>query len=226
MRHPTGDGSARMPAARSEQLVVSELGDELLVYDLLTKSVTCLDPRSAKLWAHLDGSQTLRDVADIFGTDDLDVARFALAQLAAAGLLAHEIPPEVGPAMSRRALAKKLMAGGLGLATIPVVVSVAVPAAAQTGSQTCVGFMAPVLSCFPGNTTDLSDDGCPCTANPECAGVCPVSNGPRYCVGGNTGPFCAPGNDFDGSIPCCPCTGNPECQGVCPVGPGTRVCVG
>jgi hypothetical protein len=71
-------------------------------------------------------------------------------------------------------------------------------------------------TCVPGNTADLSDDGCPCTGNLECAGVCPVT-APRYCAGGNTGPHCAPGNALDLSEDGCPCTGNLECKGVCPV---------
>lgn len=70
--------------------------------------------------------------------------------------------------------------------------------------------------CLPGNTTDLSDDGCSCSGNLECAGVCPVAV-PRYCVGGDTGPFCAPGNTLDLSADGCPCSSNLECEGVCPV---------
>jgi hypothetical protein len=90
--------------------------------------------------------------------------------------------------------------------------------------------VAPFLQvCIPGNTVDLSSNGCPCTANVECIGVCPVgSPGTRGCVGGPEILACAPiGNGLDLSANGCPCTGNLDCQGVCPVGnPGERFCVG
>jgi len=87
--------------------------------------------------------------------------------------------------------------------------------------------------CFPGNTQDLSSDGCYCTANVECIGVCPVGTGAatNHCEGVTTASVCGPaGNTKDFSADGCPCTTNLECQGVCPVSPQngdiTTKCIG
>ncbi len=84
-------------------------------------------------------------------------------------------------------------------------------------------------ACYPvGNGKNLSSNGCLCSGNLDCIGVCPISSGgaPCYCAGGPSVPVCAPGNTLELSADGCACASNLECAGVCPFGPNPRVCAG
>ena len=43
------------PCARSEDLIVEELGEELLVYDMKADRGHCLSPVAARVWRRCDG---------------------------------------------------------------------------------------------------------------------------------------------------------------------------
>ena len=47
-----------IPIARNKNIVVQETGDELLVYDTEANRAVCLNPTSAMVWKHCDGSQS------------------------------------------------------------------------------------------------------------------------------------------------------------------------
>jgi hypothetical protein len=213
------------PLARSSGIVVSQLDGELLVYDLDDHRSFCVNPAAASILELCDGNRSIQTIARELSLD-VDLVVFGLDHLGEARLLVKALPEAVtSSGLTRRQLVKRV--GIAAALAVPAITVFAVPATAA--SLICAGFVVPTLTCVPGNTTDLSDDGCPCTANNQCAGVCPVT-GPRFCLGGNTGPFCAPGNTLDLSIDCCPCTSNNECAGVCPVSipgypAGTRFCL-
>jgi len=70
----------------------------------------------------------------------------------------------------------------------------------------------PLVVCYPGNTSDMSSDGCPCTGNINCIGVC--SGG--FCGAVTNASYCAPvGNGQDLSADGCECNSNLDCKGVC-----------
>lgn len=218
------------PRSRQDNIVIQEFDNEILIYDLNQNKAYCLNETSAMVWQKCDGSKSVSEISRIL-TEKLksnvseDIVWLAVSQFKKDKLLGNneEIFSDFD-GLSRREIVKRI--GFASMVALPVISAVVAPTALHAQSGPCAGFVVPTINCVPGNNNDLSDDGCPCTGNPECAGVCPVGPvGARFCVGGNTGPFCAPGNDNDLSPPCCPCTGNPECQGVCPVGPvGQRFC--
>ena len=57
--------SALLPRARQEELVVEELPDETLVYDLKRHKAHCLNRAAALVWQHCDGRTTSSDMAEI-----------------------------------------------------------------------------------------------------------------------------------------------------------------
>jgi hypothetical protein len=228
----------KFPLSRHDGVLIRDMAEETLIYDLTVDKAFCLNRTSALVFHECDGLKSVADISQIL-TARLEtpvsenVVWLAIRQLKSDNLLANGadlVTPLDG--ISRREAVRRL--GIASAVVLPLVSAVVVPSALHAQSAQCAGFTIPALTCVPGNTTDLSDDGCLCTGNPECAGVCPVASPgvPRYCVGGNTGPFCAPGNTLDLSIDCCPCTSNLECIGVCPVNPlpgappGTRQCQG
>ena len=55
----------QLPSARRDGLVVEELADETLVYDLQTHKAHSLNPTAALVWRHCDGQTTVSEVARI-----------------------------------------------------------------------------------------------------------------------------------------------------------------
>lgn len=135
-----GNPSA-MPQARRDGLVVQELAEEVLVYDTERHKAHCLNPIAAAVWRHCDGQTTVADMVPRLQRDfstpvDGAVVWSAIAQLGKARLLAGEVrrrSDEGG--LSRRELLRLL---GAAAVTVPLVTTIAAPAAAQAVS--CLGF--------------------------------------------------------------------------------------
>jgi hypothetical protein len=156
-----------MPRARTEDLIVEELPDELLVYDLKTDKAHCLNRASAVVWKCCDGRMTVDDAARRLGTEtgapaDEEVVLLALRQLGRYRLLREGTGlPASGVGVTRRELVRKYLPLALAL---PAIISVSAPTAAQVGSV-CVG-----VSC--GSNSDCCS-GFRCAIPPDAVrGVC------------------------------------------------------
>jgi hypothetical protein len=137
------------PLARSVDLVVEPMGEELLVYDTRAERAHSLNPAAASVWRACDGQRDVEALARHCELDPVAV-ELALDSLRDCDLLI-DFP---GRRVSRRhALRAAAVAGaGIGVA-FPVVRSIVLPTAAQA------------VSCLP--------DGDPCTSGPECCiGFC------------------------------------------------------
>jgi hypothetical protein len=113
------------PLARDEGLVVEELGDEVLVYDLDADRAHCLGATASRVWRACDGASTVARIAIATGIDPADVER-AVDELAGCALLAAP-----APGMSRRDLGIRVMKGAMVAASVPLIVSIAAPAPAE-----------------------------------------------------------------------------------------------
>jgi len=126
-----------LPTARDEQLLIQELQDETLVYDLTSKKAHCLNPTAALIWRHCDGKTTVPALARLLREtlnlpEDADIVWKALLQLDKARLLREPVvPPGEVHRFSRRDLARKLGAAAI---LAPVVLSILAPTAAAAGS--------------------------------------------------------------------------------------------
>lgn len=157
MTDTTREGEATpAPRARTDGLVVREVADELLVYDLATHKAVCLNRTAALVWKACDGSRTVGEVARALGGESggrvpSEVVWLALAQLEQDGLLGGRVsrPPTLA-GMSRRELMRR--AGRAAVVALPVVASILAPTAAQAGSP--------------------CNSGAPCTTNADCASGC------------------------------------------------------
>lgn len=127
-----------MPQARKEGLLIQELADELLVYDLDRKKTHCLNQTAALTWKHCDGRATLAEVRGILEQEmrtpvDEDVIRLALDQLNSRDLLANRmIRSAENGKLSRRVMIRRL--GMAAAITLPLITSIIAPTAAQAGS--------------------------------------------------------------------------------------------
>lgn len=178
--------------ARHDELVVQELPDEVLVYDLRKHKAHCLNPTAAFVWKHCDGQKTTAEMARLMEKEwgkpvSEDVIWMALKQLSKADLLKQEIVRPAGVAdVSRRAAVRKL-----GLATalaLPLITSIVSPAAAALASipavcQSCVKKVQSALACpqdcltVEGRCYDNSGCGGGGASNCQTCGACQGAHG-------------------------------------------------
>ena len=144
------------PIARKEGLVIQELPDEVLVYDLDRDRAHCLNQTAAFVWQRCDGKNTTAQIARTLGQEfdcavDEKVIWLALDQLGRNNLLDRQpAPPPALMGMNRRAMVRAL--GVAALVAVPGVTSIVAPTPAQ--AQTCVpsgGGCSTGAQCCSGN---------------------------------------------------------------------------
>jgi hypothetical protein len=172
--------------ARHEDLVMTEVNDETLVYDQTSHAIHQLNPTSRTIWTLCDGTRTVPDVAQAAGLAlgaqvSSDVVRLALGQLGSANLLVGPIPAERRTSRhSRRTMLRRMaIAGGVAL---PALVSISTPVAADH-SSTCHELGTPCTNisdcCRGACPTGICclDVGLPCTSGSQCCtGRCNSDN--------------------------------------------------
>lgn len=155
------DGSMRLPLARSEGLVVEELGEELLVYDTDVKNVHCLSGTAARVWRTCDGAASKGEIAAQLGLTAEEVQR-ALNELDDCKLL--DGLPIVSGGFSRRELGVKTAKVAVGAASVPLIMSIAAPAAAQAQTIICAN-IASAQNCGDCNIGGTGQNPCCCCHN-------------------------------------------------------------
>ena len=140
------------PHARTDGLVVQELPDELLIYDLDRHKAHCLNHTAAVVWKRCDGRTPVRKMArslerELNASFDEEIVRLALDQLGRSHLLEGWAPDRAEPRMvSRREAMRKM--GVAAAVALPLVTSIVAPKAADAAT------------CLP--------SGAACTSNLQC----------------------------------------------------------
>lgn len=179
------------PPARKNGLLIRELEDEVLVYDLERNQAHCLNRTAAAIWSYCDGTTTIGEMVEMLeirtGSEaDEDTVWHALLQLAQDNLLEQQVSRlAAGRRLSRRQLMKR---AGIAVAAATVA-TIAVPAVGAHASviSVCPTPVGGGLSCC-----DPTSPGCQRSQNTACV----------TCKDGS-GVFCCPNN-----VPNC-------CSGVC-----------
>lgn len=169
-----------VPKARKEKLIIKELPDETLVYDLVTDKAHCLNLSVAEVWKRCDGQQTVSELRDsIQGQTGIDMPdemvwlaldelkKFRLLEDAGDGDNQHFLPPGI----TRRQLVRQI---GFGAAVFPLILTITSPTAAQSGSagglNHCCGSPG---DCNPGLT---------CRQSPSCLTPPPADPSTKACL--------------------------------------------
>ncbi len=150
-----------LPQARAEKLLVQELGDELLVYDLERDKAHCLNRTAALIWQHCDGHTTLPELAQHVNAElkteaGAEIVGLALKQLSQRHLLDKEAA-WIERAVSRRALLLRL---GILAVALPLVTTIVAPTALAAAS---CGVACSMGSC---------PSGCTCCVDNICRAIC------------------------------------------------------
>jgi hypothetical protein len=124
------------PKARQADLIIQEVLDEVLVYDQHRFQAHCLNQVAAAIWKQCDGRSTPAAIAASLNAAGSpateDVVWHALYQLGDFHLLEEDAAMVSSAApVTRRQLMTTLTQVGL---TLPLVLGIAAPAAAQVGS--------------------------------------------------------------------------------------------
>jgi hypothetical protein len=150
--------SSQVPVARKEGLVIQEMPDEVLVYDLDTNKAHCLNQTAAFVWKSCDGRNSVADITKLVGADSgnsvpEDLVWLAIDQLSEKNLLTNDLKANFNGSTRREVIKKIGLAAVIG---IPVVASLTAPTSVMAAvSCACVGSGA-------GNCATLP--GCPTTA--------------------------------------------------------------
>lgn len=146
------------PVARKDGLVIQEMPDEVLVYDLNSNKAHCLNQTAAFVWRNCDGKNEVADIATEFAKHsgdqvNEDLVLLAIDQLSERELLEESFKTNFN-GLSRRDVIKRV---GLGLVVaLPLVASIAAPtsvlAAASCACPTGPGECAGLVAC-PSTTT-------------------------------------------------------------------------
>lgn len=154
----------QIPIARKENLVIQEMSDEVLVYDLKTNKAHCLNQTAALIWRACDGKNSIENIVGDLekqtgGKVSEDFIWLAIDQLNEKNLFAEEVAPKFA-GQNRRQVLKKI--GLASMIALPIVASLTAPTAAF--AVACSGIQVSCIGC---------DDGTPCDTDMDMTiGMC------------------------------------------------------
>jgi hypothetical protein len=225
------------PQARTDKLVIEELGAELLIYDSANKRAHCLGSTAASVWRACDGEGDVATLSKTLNMSADDVSRTldeleALELFEFTGLEVLQSASDEETGITRRQLTMRSVKAGAAAATLPLVYSINVSPALATltpipfqcevytvkscGASTGCGSVAGCCCCCQGNGSCKT-----CGATAFC------DQGTQPCAPLQGGDFGAKCSDKKGTFPadpqgCCGISGADSCG--CGFGPQAGCC--
>lgn len=147
--------NTQKPLARMDNLVVQEMPDEVLIYNLQTNKAYCLNKSAAAVWKQCDGQKSVSEIAQSLKNEfkspvNEDFVWLAIDQLAKDDLVAQELQsPTAG--LSRREVMRRV--GIASLVALPLVGSLMAPTAAHAVNCAYGPATNPPASCTQANGT-------------------------------------------------------------------------
>lgn len=175
------------PRARKDELVVEEIGEELLLFDRRNQRAHSLNPSAAAVWRACDGTLDLHAIAERCN-QGAEVVELALQQLDHCELLLEHSTGRVAGherrTVSRRAILRRAALTGTALGvSLPMIRSITAPTAALAVGPSSGG----TSSCAGGASHTLyRSAGCSETCQCQSGSCCCLSSG-----GGGQPPYCA-----------------------------------
>lgn len=148
------------PVARKSDLVVQQIMDEVLIYDLKIHKAFHLNETSTLVWHLSDGNNSADEISKAISTKfnalaNEDLVWLAIDQLKKQNLLDNSSELESKfDGLSRREVIKRAGAGLM--IALPVVATLAAPTIANAASLVCTG------------QTGKDPAGCPCNGGGNC----------------------------------------------------------
>src|SRR4051794_37094973 len=135
-----------LPFVRENGLLVEEVGDETVVYDLDTKDVHCLAPLAATVFHYCDGrttpAQCATAISEKLGSHtDEDAVLDVVAQFEERGFFRSPMLTvhNENDGYSRRDFARRSAVAGAAVFAAPLITSIVAPTAAMAASGIATG---------------------------------------------------------------------------------------
>lgn len=192
------------PRSRQANIVVQELENEFLIYDLIRNKAFCLNETSTLVYQFCDGTKTVAEISDLMSQKlqklvSEDFVWLALNELKKENLLEDGDDVEINfGGLTRREVVKKV--GLASMIALPVIASVVAPTAlmAQSGLLPIRAGCTTSPQCASGNCFPSVSFGVVCCAstttmqglasvNPFCAVNCGDTAQTTCCSGVNNG---------------------------------------
>lgn len=150
------------PVARQEGLVIQEMVDEVLIYDLDTNKAHCLNQTASLVWKACDGKNSVTDITNTLEKElnasvPEDLVWLAIDQLSQDNLLEKQIQTKVS-GISRREVIKKI--GFASMVALPVIGLLSLP-------QNALAVTCPASIC-----SNVSGSGGCAAGTSCCRGTC------------------------------------------------------
>jgi Coenzyme PQQ synthesis protein D (PqqD) len=135
-----------IPIARTEQLLVEELGEEVIVYDRQRDEIYCLNSLAARVWYCCDGQNSIAEIGGILAAElelavnveanSMDLVSRALQELESFNLVEYIVQPVPQSGISRRRMIQKAaLVSGFAMGTLfPTIKSIVAPLPAMAAS--------------------------------------------------------------------------------------------
>lgn len=152
--------NSQYPLARTNGLVVQEVPNEVLVFDMETNEAHCLNETAAMVWKYCDGKTSVPQIAEILGegkdsvSDDL--IWLAIDQLNEHKLLEKQVETKFA-GQSRREVLRKI--GLASMVALPIIASMAAPRSVLAATS-CACTVPTNCSAVPGCGTTCTPAGC------------------------------------------------------------------
>jgi hypothetical protein len=214
--------SVRKPLARSQDLVIEELEDELLVYDRANNRAHCLGATAAIVWRACDGTSDVQSLSVALGLSP-ELVTDAVDELESLELLdgLHLVDGSGG--ITRREMTLRSMKAGGAIAAAPMIYSIVVPTAAAAATPT--PFQCQIYTtqdCGASSGCGAVAGCCCCTVGCSSQAACKTCSSVSFCNAGSQECASAPTtfaskcSDSKGTFPanvggCCSVSGASQC---------------
>lgn len=201
----------QIPVARKNDIVIQELENDVLIYDLNNHKAFCLNQTSAMIWRLCDGNRNILQISDEMSKKfqtlvDEQLVFLALDELSRNNLLISTVKPKTFfPKQNRREIIKKI--GFTSLIALPLISTLIAPTAAAAQSGGGIGQVCSLSNpstCSTGNCLNSGGSGLCCASGSSQA------NSPGYTIctnDGSTSAFavrCCSGSASVSSVQSCP----------------------
>ena len=162
-----------VPVTRKNDIVVQQLKDETLVYDLKSNKAYCLNETSALVWGLCNGKRTVSDISDEMTKATKTLIREEFVALALDQFDKDELLENGGSMeghfgnFSRRDVIRKV--GFASVIALPVISSIVAPKASMAQSSALQGFSTPCATdgqCASGSCSTFLNQCCTPGAGP------------------------------------------------------------
>ena len=175
MKTPPRISDSEKPRAKRDDIIVSEVEDEVLLFDVRKNRAHALNRTAAEVWRACDGATTIQDLSvhlERLGVRPAgEAVSLALRQLSQADLIWGGYDSPMKDGLSRREFGRRAGQVGLAATVAPFVASIVAPTALAANSPIC-----PSGPC-------TNDDDCKVGGNASsCHCTTSRSGGPNVCV--------------------------------------------